>query len=137
MSTITIDPARTNAQGQTRVQDVGLWVVQLLLAVVFLGAGYAKLTGAEEMVGNFEVLGVGQWLRYVTGGIEVAAGLLLLMPRLAGIGALLLVGTMAGAVATHLFTPLGGSPVPALVLGLLAGVVAWGRRAHFLRLLGR
>ena len=137
MTSITVDPARTNAQGVTRVQNIGLWVVQLLLAIVFLGSGYAKLSGAPEMVQNFEVLGFGQWFRYLTGAIEVTAAIVLLMPRLAGIGALLLVGTMAGAVATHLFSPLGGSPAPALVLGILAAAVAWGRRAHFLRLLGQ
>lgn len=137
MSTITINPARVDAQGHTRVQNVSLWVVQVLLALVFLGAGYAKLSGAPEMVRNFELLGLGQWFRYLTGGIEVAAALLLLVPRLAGFGALLLVGTMAGAVATHLFSALGGSPAPALVLGALAAIVAWGRRGQLLRLLGR
>jgi uncharacterized membrane protein YphA (DoxX/SURF4 family) len=136
MSTITINPARTDAQGNTRVQNVSLWVVQVLLAAVFLGAGYAKLSGAPEMVQNFELLGFGQWLRYFTGGIEVAAALLLLVPRLAAVGALLLAGTMAGAVATHLLA-LPGSPVPALVLGALSAIVAWGRRGQLLRLLGR
>jgi uncharacterized membrane protein YphA (DoxX/SURF4 family) len=136
MSTITINPARTDAQGNTRVQNVSLWVVQVLLAAVFLGAGYAKLSGAPEMVQNFELLGFGQWFRYLTGGIEVAAALLLLVPRLAAVGALLLAGTMAGAVATHLLA-LPGSPVPALVLGALSAIVAWGRRAQLPRLLGR
>lgn len=136
MSAITLNPARVDAQGNTRVQNVSLWVVQVLLAAAFLGAGYAKLSGAPEMVQNFELLGFGQWFRYLTGGIEVASALLLLVPRLAGIGALLLVGTMTGAVATHLFA-LGGSPVPALVLGILSAIVAWGRRTQLLRLLGR
>ena len=136
MSTVTIDPARADAHGLTRVQNVSLWVVQVLLAAAFLGAGYSKLSGAPEMVQSFELLGFGQWFRYLTGGIEVAAALLLLVPRLAGFGALLLVGTMAGAVATHLFA-LGGSPVPALVLGVLSAIVAWGRRGPLLRLLGR
>jgi hypothetical protein len=33
---------------------------------------------------------------------------------------------MTGAVSTHLFI-IGGSPVPALVLGCFAGIILWGR----------
>jgi hypothetical protein len=42
------------------------------------------------------------------------------------VGALLLVGTMTGAVLAHLVL-LGGSPLPALVLGGFAGIILWGR----------
>ena len=44
----------------------------------------------------FETIGVGQWFRYVTGAIEFASAVLLLTPRFAGVGALLLVPTMVG-----------------------------------------
>jgi len=42
-------------------------------------------------------------------------------------GALLLVPTMVGAVATHLFI-VGGNPTPAFVLGVAAAAIAWTRR---------
>jgi uncharacterized membrane protein YphA (DoxX/SURF4 family) len=54
------------------------------------------------LVALFDAIGAGQWLRYVTGSIEVVSGLALLVPSLAAFGALLLVPTMVGAVATHL-----------------------------------
>jgi len=34
---------------------------------------------------------------------------------------------MLGAVPTHLFV-VGGSPLPAIILLIVTGVVAWGRR---------
>jgi uncharacterized membrane protein YphA (DoxX/SURF4 family) len=104
-----------------------LWITQVALAAMFLFAGTLKLSGSPEMVGLFEAIGIGQWLRYLTGAIEVTSAAALLVPSLAAFGALVLVPTMAGAVATHLFI-VGGSPAAAtfLLIGSLA--VAWARR---------
>ena len=81
----------------------------------------------------FDAIGLGQWFRYVTGSVEVLGAVLLLIPRTSGLGALLLVGTMLGAIATHLFI-IGGSPVPALVLLIVTGIIAWGRRQRTMNL---
>ena len=105
---------------------IPLWALQFLTAAAFLMAGYAKLSGQPEMVEQFEKIGFGQWLRYVTGGIEVVSAILLLIPRLTPVGAALLVCTMTGAVLTHLVL-IGGSPVPALVLACFAAIILWGR----------
>lgn len=104
----------------------GLWALQILLSVVFLLAGSGKLAGAEPMVATFERIGLGQWFRVLTGGLEILAAVLLLIPRPAGVGALLLAVTMLGAVLTHLFV-IGGSPVAAFILMILAVFVVWGR----------
>ena len=105
----------------------GLWVLQIGAAAMFLMAGGSKLAGAPEMVGLFDVIGVGQWFRYLTGVIEVGSAVMLLIPSLAFYGAALLVLTMIGAVLTHLFI-VGGSPAMALVLLLAVGTIAWARR---------
>ena len=83
--------------------NVVLWVLQIAAAGMFLMAGFSKLSGNEQMVGMFEAIGVGQWFRYLTGALEVAGAILLLIPRTSGLGALMLAGVMAGAVMTHLF----------------------------------
>ena len=106
---------------QSKAKNIALWVPQVLTAAAFLMAGFAKLSGQPMMVETFDKIGIGQWFRYVTGGIEVASAILLLIPRLAPVGAAILVCTMIDAVSTHLFV-IGGSPVPALVLGCLAAV---------------
>src|SRR5438093_1341613 len=83
---------------------------------------------------DMERIGLGQWFRYVTGSLEVLGAVLLLIPRLSGLGALLLVGVMLGAVPTHLFV-VGGNPLPAIILLIVTGVVAWGRRKRTMNLL--
>ena len=115
--------------------NILLWVVQVGAAFMFLMAGSAKLTGDPKMVGLFSMIGIGQWFRYLTGGLEVVGAILLLIPALSGFGASLLVPVMIGAVATHLFI-IGGDPTMAVVLLVAVSVVAWMRRKRSLSLLG-
>jgi putative oxidoreductase len=110
----------------SKALNLTIWGVQILTAFAFLAAGGSKLSGAPAMVDMFEKIGFGQWFRYVTGGLEVAGALLLLVPRTAAIGGGLLAAVMIGAVGTHLFL-IGGSPVPAAVLLVLAVTVGWTR----------
>jgi putative oxidoreductase len=104
-----------------------IWGVRILLALAFGAAGSAKLAGVEQMVATFESIGWGQWFRYVTGGIEVAGALLMLIPATGLYAGLLLGGTMLGGTVSHLLV-VPGSPVPAMVLGLLCALVVWHNR---------
>jgi putative oxidoreductase len=113
---------------------IALWVVQIGLAGMFLLAGGSKLLGAPAMVALFNAIGIGQWFRYVTGLIEVGSALALLVPSIAVFGALALVPTMIGAVATELFI-VGDSTVPPAVLLLGAIGVVWARRDQLFRAL--
>jgi putative oxidoreductase len=122
MSTI-VAPARP------RWTSVALWVVRGLLALAFVAAGGAKLYGVPMLVEEFRHIGLGQWFRYFTGGLEIMGAILLLLPRKAALGALLLICIMTGAVITHLFV-IGGSPVPAIVLLALNAVVAYAERGQ-------
>ena len=110
-----------------RAALIALWVVQIALAGMFLLAGGSKLLGASAMVALFDAIGIGQWFRYVTGLVEVGSAVALLMPAFAVFGALTLVPTMIGAIATQLFI-VRGSPVPPAVLLLGAAIVALARR---------
>jgi putative oxidoreductase len=133
---VTTMKDRTNNQRLSRAKNVALWALQILIAVVFLTAGFATLSGKPMMVETFDKIGVGQWFRYVTGGIEVASAILLLIPRLTPVGAALLLATMTGAVLTHLFL-IDRSPVPAFVLLCFAATILWGRFETLKALLGR
>src|SRR3989442_11462337 len=117
-----------------KIMNVVLWVLQIAAAGMFLMVGFLKLSGNAQLVGLFEAIGVGQWFRYLTGALEVAGAILLLLPRTSGLGALMLVGVMAGAVMTHVFI-VGGSPLMAIILLVVTGVVAWGRRQRTMNLL--
>ena len=109
-----------------RGANVALWILQVLLAAAFLMAGASKLAGNEMMVSQFETIGLGQWFRYVTAALEIAAAILLVIPGKAGFGALLLIPIMLGAAAAHLIV-FKNSPAAPLVLLGLAAIVAWGR----------
>jgi putative oxidoreductase len=109
--------------------SAALWVVRGLLALAFVAAGGAKLYGVPMLVEEFQHIGLGQWFRYVTGGLEIMGAILLLLPQKAALGALLLICIMIGAVITHLFV-IGGSPVPAIVLLALNAVVAYAERGQ-------
>ncbi|MEZ5980473.1 MAG: DoxX family protein [Planctomycetota bacterium] len=81
--------------------------IAALVAAVILGQTlYFKFTGQPESIYIFEKLGAEPWGRYGSGAVELVAVLLLLSPRTAAVGALLAMGTMAGAIASHL-GPLG------------------------------
>ncbi len=115
---------------------ISAWTLQGIIAAAFLAAGAAKLAGVPFMVDLFNQIGLGQWFRVVTGVVEIAGAVALLVPGLASIGALWLGGTMVGAVATHLFV-LHTSPVPAIVLGVLNALVVYLRRDELAALLHR
>ena len=72
---------------------------RLVVALPFLAAGLAKLTGALEV-----------------------GGAVLLMTRGWPLGAALLSGVASGAVITHLAV-IGGNPIPAIVLLIASAVL--------------
>ena len=116
-----------------RVALIALWVAQIALAAMFLFAGGSKLVGAPAMVTLFDAIGFGQWFRYLTGAIEAGAAIALLIPSGAVFGAMLLIPTMIGATVANL--SLGQTPIPPLVLLVVASAVLWGRR-HDLPMIG-
>jgi uncharacterized membrane protein YphA (DoxX/SURF4 family) len=93
---------------------------------MFVSAGWPKLAGDPQMVQLFEIIGVGGWFRYLTGGIEVVSAVALLVPSLALYGALALAVTMAGAVVTHLAIVGGSAAIPLVLLAAML-FVAWTR----------
>jgi putative oxidoreductase len=136
LTSIAMTTNQTRALTRGRVALVALWLTQIALAGMFLFVGGLKLTGAPELVGLFDAIGIGQWFRYVTGSIEVVSAVALLVPASAPFGALLLIPTMVGAIIAHLFI-IGGSAVPATVLLVGAVAIAWARRDQLASLLSR
>ena len=124
------------SQTRSRGKTIAVWVIQILVAAAFIGAGSAKLAGVPMMVEIFDHIGVGQWFRYVTGVVEITGGIMALIPRTAPIGAALLAATMACAIPIHLFR-IGGNPAPAFILLVLSVAIVWLRRDQLASLLAR
>ena len=79
-----------------------LWVLTLLLGAFFVMAGGTKLAASESQSAHFIRWGYPGWFLYLVGFLETAGAIGLLVPRLAGLSALLLGGVMVGAALTHL-----------------------------------
>ncbi|WP_422740225.1 DoxX family protein [Micromonospora sp. WMMD729] len=127
--------------------NLPLWVIQILLAAVFAGAGLAKLTQPKDKLREMM-----RWVDPVPpsqvkalGAVEVAAALGLVLPPLTGIATVLtplaavgLVIVMTGGILVHLRDrkrrdtaaerqrEIQGA-ITCAVLLVLAAVVAWGR----------
>ena len=115
--------------------DIALWVVAGLLAIVFLGAGIAKLTQTKDALYEKKLT----WVEDFSGGqvkgigaLELLGALGLILPAfvdglewLVPTAAAGLFLVMVGAVITHIRRK--ESFVPPMVLGLLAAFVAVGR----------
>src|SRR5882672_4001259 len=134
MAQVLTEGTRAASSSTAKIVNVVLWVLQIAAAGMFLMVGFLKLSGNAQLVGLFEAIGLGQWFRYLTGTLEVAGALLLVIPRTSGLGALMLAGVMTGAVVTHVFI-VGGSPLMAIILFVVTVVVAWGRRQRTMDLL--
>ena len=116
--------------------NIVLWVLQVLLALAFLGAGFMKvsqpldrLSKQMEWVTAFPV-----WFVRFIGAAEILGGIGLIVPALTKISPWLtpvaatgLAIIMAGAVGYHLIHKEYNRIAPSLVLLVLAIIVAFGR----------
>jgi len=80
-----------------------LWIVKLTAAAILLQTLYFKFTAAEESVYIFQTLGIEPFGRIGSGVVELIASILILIPRTTLLGALLGLGTMLGAIFSHIF----------------------------------
>jgi uncharacterized membrane protein YphA (DoxX/SURF4 family) len=135
MTTIRIahHPFAVDAPG--KALNTTLWTLQVVVALAFVAAAAGKLLGSTDMIALFDVVGVGQWFRYVTGFLELLGALLLIVPGKSAFGAVLLACVMAGAVVAHLAV-LHTAPTAPFVLLALTALIAWGRRSQLADLLG-
>lgn len=88
----------------TRLTAVGIWVLRLIPAVIMLQTLWYKFSGAEESVYIFSSLHMEPWGRIGIGLLELLASGLILYPKTTGIGAILAIGIMSGAIYFHLTT---------------------------------
>src|SRR6266576_6481513 len=103
MAQAIAESTRSSSGSTGKIMNVGLWILQIAAAGMFLMVGFLKLSGDPQLVGLFEAIGLGQWFRYLTGTLEVAGAILLLIPRTSGLAAMMLAGVMVGAIITHVF----------------------------------
>lgn len=111
------------AETVNRKRVIAVWILRVILGLAFLTIGIAKLTGTLHTVQTFEAFGWGQWLRYVTGLLDIIGALLVLAPKWGFYGALVLACTVGFAAILSLKHP--ADLLAALTLTSLAAIVAW------------
>jgi hypothetical protein len=112
--------------------NIALWMVQVLLAALFLFAGGMKLVlPIEEM--TKEIALPGWFLRFI-GVAEVLGALGLILPGLFGqktaltpVAAACLIIIMIGATVITIMIGAGATVVVPIAAGLLSAFVAYGR----------
>jgi len=119
----------------SKSQKTVSWIAQVVVAVILAQTLFFKFTAAPESVYIFTKLGIEPWGRIGSGLAELVAAILLLVPATPALGALLALGVITGALASHL-GPLGievqgdGGLLFGLACTVFVGsvVVLWLRR---------
>ena len=78
------------------------WAARLVAALILLQTLFFKFTASPESVYIFSKVGMEPWGRILVGVLELAAGVLLIIPVTAWLGAALAFGLMIGAIGMHL-----------------------------------
>lgn len=117
----------------SRTGHVTLWIVQALVALLFVFAGVVKLT--MPALGLAQVTGLPGWVMRFISVAEIAGGLGLVLPgvlhikrSLTPLAATGLVGIMAGATALSLLRLGASAAIMPFVVGIVLAVVVRGRR---------
>ena len=121
----------------SRRTDVALWVLQVLLAAVYAFSAFGKLTADAQNVEGFEAMGLGTIGMYIIGALELAGAIAMFVPILTGLAAACFVALMIGAVIITWAVGGGVLVVIPAIVGVVAAVVAWGRRDSTRRLVAR
>lgn len=127
----------TTPRTTSRAANAGLWTLQVLLAVVYAFSAFGKLTAEAQNVAGFQAMGLGNTGMYIIGALELAGAIAMFVPRLTGLAALCFVALMIGAVIAT--AAVGGGVLVAIpaTVGVVAAVVAWGRRDSTRRLVAQ
>jgi uncharacterized membrane protein YphA (DoxX/SURF4 family) len=123
---------------QRRSVTVTLWIVQGLLALLFLFAGSMKLImPLDVMAAQMAVPLPGMFVRFI-GVIEVAGalglilpGLTRILPALTSLAACGLALEMIGATVVTVIGVGSAAALMPVVVGLLCVAIAYGRRSYF------
>ncbi|THA26743.1 DoxX family protein [Streptomyces sp. RKND-216] len=128
-------PSTLGSPPRSRKANVALWTLQIVTALLFVNGGVLKLGGLAGSPEAFAELGLGLPGMYLVGMAELAGGIGLLVPRLAGLAALCFVPMMAGAIVLELAVHGPVMAVPPLGALIFVAILARFRRDSALRLL--
>ncbi|MGW7445127.1 DoxX family protein [Kitasatospora sp. NPDC054795] len=136
-TTTTTTTTATAVKSGTAVVRV-VWTLRILLALFFaLASALPKLLALPAATTVFDAIGAGHWFMYLTGLVELAGAVGLLVRRLAGPAATALIVFLAFAFITQLTAMHGENAGTPFIFMVPLAVIAWNRRTETAELLGR
>ena len=96
------------------------WVLTALVTFMLGMSSISKIVGTEEMVKNFTFMNLLPYLA-LFGFVELAGVVMLVIPKTAKYGAVLLSSYLSGAVAIHM-AMMGGTGV---MVPIILGLAVW------------
>lgn len=128
-------PVPAPAVRSGRGKDLALRALQVILGLFFVAASAVpKLVAHSSATESFDEIGLGMWLMYAVGLLELAGGIALATPWLSSLAALGLIALMAGAFVTQLTVFDGRYALTPVLLTVPLALIAWGRRDSLRRL---
>jgi uncharacterized membrane protein YphA (DoxX/SURF4 family) len=104
----------------------------IFLAYVFSQQGIAKFSPTSGWATAFRAWHYPDWFRVAVGVVEVMAAALVLIPRTAFAGGVLIATVMLGGMGTHVWWGRPGQVTSEILPLFLSTMVALGRRKAFL-----
>ena len=103
----------------------------IIVAVILVPAGGAKLAGVPQMHASFSVLGLPVWFGYFIGACEIAGAIGLFIRRLSALAAIGISIIMLGALYFHaIYTPIAQG-IPSMLVLLLCAYIFSKRSMPF------
>ena len=113
-----------------KIKTIAPWVVQILLAILFVLQAVMKLSSIPGWVDRFSRWGYPENFYLLIGALEGLGAIGLLIPKLSPYSAGMLFVIMVGATITHLTH--GEPAIATIIIGVLLGIIMSLRRPEFI-----
>lgn len=120
-------------EGASRGWMLAATVLRLAVAAFFLFMAVKNLTGDEAMLADFRRWGYADGFRQVVAVMQLIGAVLLVIPPVAFLGGVVLVGVLCGAVVTHAVHDPPAALASPLAFVLLVALSTWSLRPPLLR----
>ena len=104
-------------------KDILFWLYSLYFTILFVDQGWKKFDSEGFWSGAFERWGYPTWFMMFIGFLEVTGGILILLPKVNGYGALTLAIVMVGAFTTRIIHGMSISDGVSIAFYLVAMVL--------------
>jgi len=110
-------------KGVSKGARIGGWIMSIVPALLLLMGGVMNIVRPESVVEETRKMGFPVSAMLPLGIVLTLSTILYLVPRTAVLGAILLVGYLGGAVATHVFRQ---DPIGQVLFPVIFGALLWG-----------